>query len=261
MTRIPAFGQSLLANHTQGQTAPSVEEILKNTPSAEQIPDQKADNFTYQNMPPQKPGSSAFVIFAVSLIGAAGVLLAGRQGAFGKHVKKWVGGTPSFKNLQKSMQGKMTDYLGKDGKIKSCEFTNPKDGKNIIFKTEYEDGEVREYIVRKGKKYISLSGVRADGKQEVILFGKNDGMPVMKTIIEKDASGNIIGYEKYKGGCVIDKDFQEATDTLYQKSKTTENSFFGKKSKTINSKKYDNPDTKEPSLTSTKGNYNKSGKV
>ena len=261
MTRIPSFGQSLLANPPQGQSVQSVEDILNNTPPAESLPEQQADNFTYQNAPQQRNSGSPLIIFGASLVGAAGLFLAGRQGAFGKHVQKWFGGSPSLKKLQKIMQGKMSEYLGKDGKIKTCEFGTSADGKNQILKAEFENGEVREYIVRKGNKHISMAGVRSDGKQEVILFGRQDGMPVMKTVIKKDSKGNIIGYEKFKGGSVIDKDFEEVSDMLYQKNKTSESSFFGRKRKNITSKKYDNPDTCSPSVTETKVKYNKYGNV
>ena len=114
MTSIPSFGTSLLQNAQANQTtAPSVEEILQNTPQAP-MPEQAPDSFNREGEMPQRKGFDWFSATATAL-GALGVFLAGRKGWLGKYVQTWFGGRMSLSKVHKNIEAKISEYLGRDG--------------------------------------------------------------------------------------------------------------------------------------------------
>lgn len=268
MTSIPSFGTSLLQNAQANQTtAPSVEEILQNTPQAP-MPEQAPDSFNREGEMPQRKGFDWFSATATAL-GALGVFLAGRKGWLGKYVQTWFGGRMSLSKVHKNIEAKISEYLGRDGVgVNSAKIVKNAEG-NKVLRAEFENGAVQEFAVTESKNVIKLStkdmplgvdGQVAGKAEEVILFNRLDGSPKSRVRFIKGENGKVQEYAAFKGEDILDEGFSESSGIYrsYQKSAPRRRYLFGlfgpKQVKTV-SRTYTNPETGEASVTSMKTVY------
>ena len=228
MIGIPSFGSSLLTNpQTKTTQAPSVEEIMSQ-PSTTQVT-QPADSNSYK-----KHSKTAPIL--ITLVGLAGVVLAGRKGWLGGTIKRLMGGGISNKKLFERINTKLSDYMSRTGD-EAFSFSKLKNGN------------------------IKAERITSQGHKEIITFNKQTGAPESRTIFTKfGGSDKALEYKTFKGFDVLDADFNEV-DGLYKSYSRTKMkrkySIFGPKQ---NIATIENNDlSKEPISVLT--SYNRKGKI
>lgn len=257
MTTIPAFGASLLKNPPAQQgTAPSVEEILQNTPSAQPL-EGSADSFHREGFEQaQSSGGFSFSSLIMPLLTAGGLFFMGRKGWMGKTVQTWFGGRMSLKNVHRNIESKISEYLGKNGgNVQSSQIIKNADGTKTL-RANFDGGAVREFNVSEGNNIIKLSGKSpVSGQEEVIVFNRLDGSPRSRIHFVKDNDGKVLEYTSYKGGTILDAAYVDSENVFKTFSKTTPKRrfrLFGPKESKSVVTTYNNPDTGEAFVTKLK---------
>ena len=206
MTSIPSFGESLLSNRQANvETTRTAEEII-NAPQYSQVP----DSFQYSGET-QEPKKSRSWLRPLGYLATAGILFfAGRKGVFGKHIKKWFGGLPSAKTVTKNIETKMQEYLGKGGSNVSKTLTETTPDGSTIITFELQNGSRRVFQRFDTKNFVRLEGKAPDGRAEMIVFRKDDGTPVSRTLFKLSDDGKIMSYKSYKDAKVLDSGFNDS---------------------------------------------------
>lgn len=262
MTSIPAFGTSLLENpKINPATAPSVEEILQATPTP-QVYNQPEDSFERADAIPRKSGNS-WMPLITTVVGATGLFLAGRKGWFGKTIKTWFGGRPSLKKAHNKIAEQMKEYMSKFGEVEKTSVQKNNEGKHILDVT-MKDGSVKTYTFKDNNTTIQLTGKNPEGLEETIIFGREDVAPKTRTMFIKDGSGKTKAYSSFKGGDILNRDFDEAAG-IYKESATSNKRRFlfgliGPKKNVVTTKTYNNPDTGKPNVEKVKSYFWKGSK-
>ncbi len=191
MTVIPSFGSSLLhAPQANATPSPSVEEILSKPSQYEQAVPQASDAAA-----PVKSHSMLAPVL-VTLVGLAGVVLAGRKGWLGGAVKRLMGGGISGKKLQEKINQKLADYMSRTG-----------------------DEAFSFSVLRNGN--IRAERINRNGHKEIITFNKQTGAPETRTVFTKfGRDDKALEYKSFKGFDVLDADFNEADGLFKSYSRT-----------------------------------------
>ena len=259
MTSVQSFGTSLLTPQvkTQDNTqAPSVEEVLNNTPPAP-IPEQAPDTFTKsdtpQNPQPQKKSS----LLRNAIIGAAFVVVAffaGRAGWFGKYVKGLFRGKLSAKDMNKKIEEKMAEYLNLDkDKVKIVQNS---DGTQTL-QAELKSGSKKEYAITDGKNVVRLKRdyENCNLNEEYIFFDKKTGAPKLRIDQSRQPDKKVSYYRVFKGDDAVKYDNESSSGIFQETSKSDIKrrflGLFGRKQMTIETSTYNNPETGNPNKSIT----------
>lgn len=239
MTSIPSFGASLLSNPQSIPSGTKSAEDIINAPQHAQIP----DSFAYEGQEQTQKRRNPWIKPFAYLVGIAGLFVAGRQGVFGKHIRKWFGGLPSSSKVAKNIETKMQEYLGKAGVKVNKVQTSATD--NLIT-YELENGSKRLFKRYDTNKFIRLEGMTPDGKAEMIVFRKEDGSPVSRTLFTLGKDNKITGYKSFKDATVLDANFDEAAGVFKSYEKGTARKrilgMFGRTQRTDVITRNNNPD-------------------
>lgn len=263
MTSIPTFGKSLLDNPSiNPATAPKVEDILQTAPSAPPAYNQPADSFERTDVMPRKGGNSLLPLITTA-VGATGLFLAGRKGWFGKTIKTWFGGRPSLKKAHNKIAEQMKEYMSRFGEVEKTSVLKNNEGKHVLDVT-MKDGSVKSYTFKDNNSTIQLTGKNPDGLEETIIFGREDVAPKTRTMFIKDGSGKTKAYSSFKGGDILNRDFDEATGIYKESATSNKRRFFfgliGPKKNVVTTKTYNNPDTGKPNTEKVKSYFWKGSK-
>ena len=263
MASIPAFGTSLLTNPPVNKPASvSVEEILQSTPSPAPVYEQPEDSFERSDVQPRKSGGS-WIPWATTAVGAAGLFLAGRHGWFGKTIKTWFGGRPSLKKAHNKIAEQMKEYLSRFGEVEKAAVSKNSEGKHSLNVT-MKDGTVQTFKFKDNNTTIHLTGKNPDGVEEAIVFGREDVAPQFRTMFVKDSNGKTKAFASFKGGDILNKEFDEGAGIYKTSTNKNKRRFFfgliGPKKNVVTTKTYNNPDTGKPSVEKVKSYFWKGAK-